>query len=222
MTDHSSVVVFDAYGTLLDFGSAVARHAGAIGPDATRLTELWRAKQLEYTWVLSLLGSYEPFWELTARALDFALASLPSVDPVFRQPLLDAYRSLDAYPEVGAVLSELRDRGLRTAVLSNGDPTMLNDAFAGAGLIPLLDRILSADQVRMFKTAPPVYALVTDAFGVSPEQVAFASSNRWDVAGAVAFGFRAVWVHRGGAPDEYPDHRPAAIVGDLRGLLPLV
>src|SRR3954449_9966225 len=138
-------VVFDAYGTLFDVHAAVARHAAAVGPEAARLSEIWRAKQLEYTWVLSLAGRYEPFWTLTQRALNHALACCPRVDPAVKPQLLDAYRTLDAYPEAAGVLTRLRERGAKTGILSNGDPGMLGDAVASAGLGALLDAVLSID-----------------------------------------------------------------------------
>ncbi len=213
------LVVFDAYGTLLDVNAAVARHADAVGPDAARLAELWRGKQLEYTWVTSLMRRYEPFWALTERALDHAMARLPSVPASVRASLLDAYRALDAYPEVADVLRALRGRGARTAVLSNGNAAMLDAAFSSAGLLPLLDRIVSVDEVRVFKTAPEVYALVAHHFDVAPAQVVFVSSNRWDVAGATAAGFRTLWVNRAGLPDEYDALAPTAVLRDLRGVL---
>jgi 2-haloacid dehalogenase len=218
-SDREPVYAFDAYGTLLDVGSAVARQAGAVGPDAARLSELWRAKQLEYTWVLSLLGRHEPFWDLTARALDYALAALPSVDRALREPLLDAYRHLAAYPEVVGVLATLRDRGARTAVLSNGNAAMLEEALHAAGLTPLLDRIVSVDEVGVFKTSPLAYGLLTSGFGVPADRVIFASSNRWDVAGAAAVGMRTIWVNRTGSPDEYLDLAPVARFVDVRGVL---
>ncbi len=211
-------VVFDAYGTLLDVHSAVARHAGRVGPGAARLSEIWRAKQLEYSWVLSLAGRYEPFWTLTERALDHALARCPEVDPGLRGPLLDSYRALDAYPEVPAALDALRARGLPLGVLSNGDPALLAAAVASAGLADRLDRVLSVEAAGVFKTDPRAYALVPAAFGAAPADTLFVSSNRWDVAGAAAFGFMAVWVNRAGMPDEYPGLDPAAVVENLGAL----
>ena len=210
--------VFDAYGTLFDVHSAVMRHAARIGPEAGAFSRLWRSKQLEYTWVLSLMGQWQDFWTLTGRALDVALASHPGVDPGLRPDLLAAYRVLDAYPEVPAALARLRARGVRTAILSNGESAMLAEAVASAGLGDRLDAVLSADAVQVFKTSPRVYALVEDALGAAPAEVAFVSSNRWDVAGAAAFGFRPVWVNRTGQPDEYPGLDPAATVPDLGGI----
>src|SRR3954468_9717418 len=201
-------VVFDAYGTLFDVHAAVALHAAAVGPDAARLSEVWRAKQLEYSWVLSLAGRYEPFWTLSERALDHAFARCPAVDRGLREALLDAYRTLDAFPDAAATLARLRERGVRTGILSNGSPAMLASAVRSAALGPLLDAVLSVDAAGVFKTrprtsdplaAPPgvskpsprTYALVTAALDCAPEEVVFVSSNRWDVAGAAAFGFSA-------------------------------
>ncbi|GEP09539.1 haloacid dehalogenase type II [Methylobacterium gnaphalii] len=214
-----SCVVFDAYGTLLDVHSAVQRHADGIGPEASSLSALWRVKQLEYSWVLSLIGGYQTFWSLTEQALDYALARHPTVDPALRQPLLDAYRALDAYPEVPDVLLRLREAGLRTAILSNGNQDMLDIAVASASLADRLDAVLSVDAVQVFKTSPKAYQLVLDRFSGTPAEVVFCSSNRWDIAGAAAFGFTAVWVNRQGLPDEYPDLAPTAVVKDLSALL---
>lgn len=217
----SAIYAFDAYGTLLNVHAAVARHASAVGADAGRLSDLWRAKQLEYSWVLSLMQRYEPFWNLTERALDHALARVPSVPTSVRGDLLDAYRRLSAYAEAPSVLKTLRARGCKTAVLSNGSPEMLHTAFDASGLLPLLDRMISADEVRVFKTSPRVYALVTSAFGVNPADVTLVSSNRWDVAGAIAFGMRAIWVNRFDSPMEYDELPPTAVCNDLHGVLQL-
>lgn len=210
--------VFDAYGTLFDVHSAVARHRGQIGAEADRLSEIWRAKQLEYSWVLSLTGAYEPFWILTERALAYALARCSAVDPGVKPVLMTAYRTLDAYPEVPEALAGLRARGLRTGILSNGDPGMLADAVASAGVADLIDAVLSVDAAGVFKTDPRSYALVPAALGLPASEIAFVSSNRWDVAGAAAFGFPCVWVNRLNLPDEYPDHRPVRVVASLTEL----
>lgn len=215
----AKAVIFDAYGTLFDVHSAVARHAARVGPDAARLSDIWRAKQLEYSWVLSLAGHYEPFWRLTEKALDYTLARHPGVDRAVRLLLLDAYRSLDAYEEVRPTLEALRARGLRTGILSNGDPEMLHAAVASAGLGGLLDPVLSVDAAGVFKTSPRTYDLVLEALGIAAAEVAFVSSNRWDIAGAAAVGFAPVWVNRLGLPDEYAELPPRAVVSSLEGLL---
>jgi 2-haloacid dehalogenase len=211
--------VFDAYGTLFDLNAAVARHRAAVGPDADRFSEMWRQKQIEYTWNHTLTGNYLNFWTLTQRALDYCFERFPSVDRKLRQSLLDAYFKLDAYPDAQSVLRELKSRGDRAAILTNGSPDMVGAAVEAAGLKGLLEIVLSVDAVKMFKTRPETYTLVTKHFACKPADVVFVSSNRWDAFGATSFGFRTVWVNRAKAPDEYPDHPPAAVVSSLSGLL---
>ncbi|MGA8654362.1 MAG: haloacid dehalogenase type II [Xanthobacteraceae bacterium] len=214
-----SAYVFDAYGTLFDVHAAIARHRAAAGSDADRFSEIWRIKQLEYSWTLSLAGHYADFWTLTERALDFAFARVPSVDRSLRPKLLQAYLTLDAFADARAALVELKARGLQLAILSNGSPRMLAAAVEAAGIASHLNAILSVEAVRRYKPRPEVYALATDALALQPSDVAFVSSNRWDVMGAVSFGFQAYWVNRAGLPDEYPDFQPLRQIGDLAALL---
>jgi 2-haloacid dehalogenase len=215
------IFVFDAYGTLFDVHAALTRHRQAAGPDADRLSELWRTKQLEYTWALTLAGRYADFWTLTERALDFALARFPSVDEALKPKLLDAYLTLDAFADARAALHELKTQGCKAAILSNGTPHMLDSAIEAAGLGQDLDQVLSVDSIRMYKPRSEVYQLVTDAFHVAPAEVRFISSNRWDVMGATAFGFRAIWVNRRRLPDEYVDLSPTTTLPDLKGVVAL-
>jgi 2-haloacid dehalogenase len=221
MARASIVTVFDAYGTLFDVNAAIAHHRAAAGPDADRFSDIWRAKQLEYTWTGTLAGRYTDFWTLTQQALDYTFMRMPSVDRRLHSDLLDAYLKLDAFPDARQVLTELKRQGERTAILSNGSPAMLASAVEAAGMAHDLDAVLSVDAVKMYKPRPEVYALVTARFKVEPSRVTFVSSNRWDAMGATAFGFRAIWVNRSRAPDEYGDLPPAATVADLRGLLTL-
>jgi len=213
-----SAFVFDAYGTLFDVHAAVRRHAESAGPDGQLLSEIWRAKQLEYSWTRTLMGAYLDFWQLTEQALDFALRKVTSVDPAIRQPLLDAYWRLDCYPEVPAVLRELKAGGGRIAILSNGSPAMLESAVRSAGLDLVVDEIFSVDQVKRFKTDPSAYDMVATAWRLYPGKISFQSSNRWDAAGAKKFGFRTVWVNRHGQPDEYLDYPPDMVLASLDGL----
>jgi 2-haloacid dehalogenase len=215
----SGLFVFDAYGTLFDVHAAIGRHRAAVGADADRVSELWRSKQLEYTWTLTLAGRYVDFWTLTQRALDFALARCPNVDPHLKPRLLDAYFALDAYPDARAALAALKARGDRTAILSNGSPDMLNGAVDAAQIGDQLDAVLSVDAVRQYKPRREVYELVTKTFSVAPGGVVFVSSNRWDVMGAASFGFRALWINRAAMPDEYPDATPIATLTDLGAVL---
>src|SRR2546423_11445131 len=177
----SPAFVFDAYGTLFDVHAAIARHRGEVGPEADRLSDLWRSKQLEYTWTLTLAGRYADFWSLTQQALDHAFARVPSADRSLRPKLLEAYRRLDSFPDARATLHELKRRGHRTAILSNGSPDMLESAVSAAGIGGDLDLVLSVDAIRMYKPRPEVYALVLAAMQVKAKEVLFVSSNRWDV-----------------------------------------
>jgi 2-haloacid dehalogenase len=214
----AAAYVFDAYGTLFDVHSAVARHAGDVGPNAARVSEIWRNKQLEYSWTRTAMDRYRDFWTLTEEALDFALASVPQSNPKAKPALLEAYRSLDCYPEVPEVLSRLKRGNNKLAILSNGSPDMLESAVSSAGIGHLLDDVFSVHALARFKTAPQTYGLVTSAYGVEPQEVSFQSSNRWDVAGAAAFGFRCNWINRSSQPEEYRDLAPVAVLQDLNGL----
>ncbi len=216
----TDAVVFDAYGTLFDVHAAVMRQAGRIGDQARAFSDLWRTKQLEYSWVLSLAGRYENFWQLTERALDYAFARFPDIDRSLRTDLLDAYRSLDPYPDAGPALAALLKAGFKTAILSNGNRTMLADAVSAAGFGALLDATLSVEDAGIFKTAPATYALVEARLGVPPGRTLFVSSNRWDVAGATAFGFPCLWINRAGLPDEYEALPPVGRVTSLAAIAP--
>jgi 2-haloacid dehalogenase len=198
-----AAVVFDAYGTLLDIHAAVGRHAARLGADAAAVSALWRAKQLEYSWILSQAGTYEDFWQLTDRALSHALAVHGVADEELRAALLDAYRRLDAWPDAAATLKRLRAAGLATAILSNGSPEMLESAVSAAGLAPVLDAVLSVHPLRRYKPHPSIYALATAHFGCQPHEIAFVSANAWDAYGAARFGFRVHWLNRAGQPAEY-------------------
>lgn len=216
---NQSAFVFDAYGTLFDVHSAVSRHSALVGPDAARVSEIWRNKQLEYSWTRTAMGRYRDFWSLTEEALDFALAIVPGANAKAKPQLMKAYETLDCYREVREVLQSLKERGHSLAILSNGSPAMLESAVKSARLAELLDDVFSVHQLKKFKTVPETYALVTERYGIAPEGISFQSSNRWDIAGAAAFGFRCNWINRAGQPDEYADLPPVAQLQDLRGLL---
>ena len=194
--------VFDAYGTLFDVHSPVGRLRPQIGAKADELSQLWRTKQLEYTWLRALMGRHAHFWQVTGDALDYALARLGIEPGPIREPLMDAYLAPHAYPEVLDTLRRLRAAGLKLAILSNGEPAMLAAAVEGAGLGLLLDAVLSVEEVGVFKPHPSVYQLAVHQLDVPAHQIAFQSSNAWDVNGAACFGLRPVWINRFGAPAE--------------------
>jgi len=184
------------------------------------LSQDWRAKQLEYTFVRSLAGPshHRDFSRLTDEALAFVAARFGIADEALLADLRAAYRALDAYPEVKPVLAALRAAGRRTAILSNGAPAMLAEGIEAAGLTSLLDAVLSVEAVGVFKPDARVYRLATQRFGVAPEEIAFVSSNAWDAFGALEFGFRVVWVNRAGQPDEYGLRGRVQEVSDLTPL----
>jgi 2-haloacid dehalogenase len=213
-----AIFVFDAYGTLFDVHAAIARFRGQCGPDADRMSEIWRSKQLEYTWTLTLAGHYTDFWTLTERALDFALARFPAVNKTIKPKLLEAYFQLDTFSDARSALRALKAKGHKTGILSNGSPNMLKGAVDGAGLRGDLDAVLSVDALKMFKPRPEVYRLVTDNFKCKAGDVTFVSSNRWDVMAGTSVGFRSLWVNRSKMPDEYLDFSPLQTLSDLNAL----
>lgn len=192
--------VFDAYGTLFDVHSVV--EAGReITADPVALSLLWRQKQLEYTWLRSLMGRYEDFWSVTDAALRYAIRRLGlTASDAQRERLMAAYLSLACFPEVRPALDRLAGRG--RAILSNGSPRMLAAAVASSGLAACFDHVLSVDTVKTFKPSPAVYALGPDALGIPAGNLLFVSSNAWDVAGAKAYGYRVAWCNRANVPDE--------------------
>ena len=215
----SKYFVFDAYGTLFDVHSAAGKYRDEIGADWDRLSQVWRAKHLEYTWIYGRLGIAKDFWTLTGDSLDYAIASVGGIPAGMRAKLLDAYLTLDAYDEVPDVLRGLKKAGATTAILSNGDPDMLDAAIKSAGIANLLDAAVSVKDAGTFKPDFKVYELVTSRFGCAAGAVSFQSSNRWDAAAAKAFGFQAVWINRMNMPSEYNDLAPDHVVSDLRPLL---
>ncbi len=194
--------VFDAYGTLFDFAAAARRCNDELGDHAVKLSALWRDRQLQYTWLRAAQGRHADFWQVTGDSLDFALETMRIERPGLRERLMELYLTLDAFPEVPEVLRKLRAAGLRTAILSNGTPKMLEAAVRGANLEGLFDAVLSVEQVGVYKPHPKVYQLAVDTFGLPAEAFAFQSSNAWDAHAASAFGMRVVWCNRYNQPRE--------------------
>lgn len=210
--------VFDAYGTLFDVHSAVGRHRSRLGDKADPVSALWRGKQLEYTWLRSLMGRHADFRQVTQDALDYAFDAHDIADQSLRDALMAAYLRLDCYPEVPEVLERLKKNGLKTAILSNGSPDMLEAAVASAGIAGLLDAVLSIEDVGVYKPDPRVYRLAVDRFGVTADQISFQSSNGWDVAGAASFGFKVAWINRFGQRRERLPYGPDAELETLSQL----
>ena len=216
--------VFDAYGTLFDVHSAARRAGDALGDKAAAVSAVWRDKQLQYTWLRSLMGTHTGFWQVTGEALDFALAAHGIEDDALRDRLMELYLSLEAYPDVVPALSKLRAGGKQTAILSNGSPDMLGAAVESAGLDRILDASLSIEEVGIYKPDARVYQLAVDRLGVAAKRICFVSTNCWDAHRAAHFGFTVAWMNRFGQQDERLPGRPATVMqglDELPGLLGL-
>jgi 2-haloacid dehalogenase len=201
--------VFDAYGTLFDVNSVNALAESLAPRQGLALSQLWRTKQLQYTWLQSLMAPAQPrqdFATITTLALDYAVSALIApIDAQGRQALVDAYRTLAPYPDAISTLEQLAPRP--RAILSNGTRAMLDPLVAASGLAPLLDAVISVDEADAYKPSPRVYQLALDHLGVPASRIGFVSANGWDAAGARAFGFTTFWINRDGVPIER--HAPA-------------
>jgi len=214
--------VFDAYGTLFDYGAAAAGCRDVLGGRFAALTALWRDKQLQYTWLRAIEGRHADFWAVTGDALDYALAALGLADADLRTRLMNLYLTLAAFPEVPDVLRRLQAGGLKTAILSNGTPKMLAAAVANAGIGASLDAVLSVEEVQVYKPNAEVYSLAVERLGLPAEAIAFVSSNGWDAWAAADFGLRALWCNRQRQPPERLPGEPAAVIASLGELPALV
>jgi 2-haloacid dehalogenase len=214
--------VFDAYGTLFDFASAARGCRDVLGDAIEKLSALWRDKQLQYTWLRAVQGRHADFWQVTGDALDFALETLAIEKPGLRDRLMNLYLTLEPFPEVPEVLRQLKTASLRTAILSNGSPMMLDAVVRGSGLSPLVDAVLSVESVSVYKPHPKVYQLAVDRLGIPAAAIAFQSSNAWDAYAASAFGMRVVWCNRYGQRPERLPGKPDRMVRSLAELPELV
>jgi len=210
--------VFDAYGTLFDVHSAVGKHRERLGDIADQVSAVWRTKQLEYTWLRSLMGRHADFWQVTREALEFAFEMHAVKDSELSADLMDAYLQLNCYPEVPEALAKLNKRGFAIAILSNGTPAMLEAAVKNSRLEELIPQIFSVETAGIFKPDPRVYQIAVDALSVKPEEIIFQSSNAWDAAGAAAYGFKVAWVNRFGQSPERLPGKPHIELKDLSEL----
>jgi 2-haloacid dehalogenase len=214
--------VFDAYGTLFDFAAAARNCRDVLGDDIDRLTALWRDKQLQYTWLRAAQGRHADFWQVTGDALNFSLETLGLTEPGLRDRLMSLYLTLDPFPEVSGVLARLKATGIRTAILSNGSPAMLDAAVKAAKLETLLDAVLSVEEVGVYKPHPRVYQLAVDRLGIPASAISFQSSNAWDAYAASAFGMQVVWCNRYGQHRERLPGSPDREIKSLAELPALV
>jgi len=210
--------VFDAYGTLFDFNSAVGRHRERLGNVADQVSALWRTKQLEYTWLRSLMGKHAEFWQVTQDALDYALDAFAVTDRNLRNDIINTYLELDCYPDVKGTLKKLKTGGLQLVILSNGTPAMLDAAVKSSGLVDLIDRILSVEEVGIYKPDQRVYRLATDRLNLQAKQIVFLSANAWDAVGAANAGLRVAWINRFGQRRERLPSQPDVEIKSLAEL----
>jgi 2-haloacid dehalogenase len=214
--------VFDAYGTLFDVNSAARVAQDSLGEKWQPLAELWRLKQLQYTWLRGLGGRHADFWQVTGDALDFAMSTLQVEDKALRFRLMNLYLALVTYPEVPDTLRRLKTGGMRLAILSNGTPAMLEAAVTTAGIADFFDAVLSVEEVKVYKPHPSVYQVACDRLNVGADRVCFLSSNGWDAYSAKAFGFRALWCNRLGQEPERIPETPDAQIATLAELPDMV
>lgn len=216
-------LAFDAYGTLFDVHSVIALGEQLFPGHGTALSNAWRLKQLQYTWTRSLMGRYADFWKVTEDGLVFAAKSLKlDLDPGKRRQLMDAYLALAPFADVVPGLEALATAGCELAILSNGSPRMLRQAVHNAGLDRLLSRIISVDELQIYKPSPRVYELAPAKLGIALEATGFVSSNSWDVAGAASFGLTTFWINRGHQPADELGFPAQHEIGQLTDLLPLL
>jgi len=207
--------VFDAYGTLFDVLSAAKRCRDTLGEKAEALGQLWRMRQLEYSWLRSLMGTHAGFWQITGEALDFAMQSMKIEDKGLRARLMDLFLDIEAFPDARHVLETLKLAGRPAAILSNGTPEMLVAAVKSADVAGLLQHVISIEDAGIYKPHRTVYGLATRRLDLPAERICFVSSNGWDAAAAAHFGFQAVWVNRLGQPRE---RLPGTLAAEIAGM----
>ena len=211
--------VFDAYGTLFDVHSPLRKLAPEVGEKAEEISRLWRQKQLEYTWLRSLMGVHADFWHVTGDALDYALEFHGVDEPGLKDQLMALYLKLEPYPEVAAALQAVRARGRQTVILSNGSPSMLESAVRHSGLDKLFNLVLSVEDVGIYKPSRRVYRHAMQKLAIhDAPSICFVSANTWDAQAAAAFGFQVARVDRFGLKDDRIPGRPAALIKDLSEL----
>ena len=216
--DNIRAVVFDAYGTLFDPSSISETLRQFLPGHADAVLRCWRQKQLEYTWLRTLMERYRDFYSLTEEALQFALQQeQQSLPPEAIRELVGAYYELQAFPDAVHALRELSAH-YTLAILSNANPSLLERASMHTGLEEWLDAIISADRVKCYKPRPEVYALATAKLGVRADEMLFASSNTWDIAGAASAGLQTAWIRRHPSAMEQLGFQPDMVLDNLQAL----
>ena len=220
--NNKKACIFDAYGTLFDVNAACRELSLDVGDKWQDLANLWRLRQVEYTWLRNSMNEYIDFWEITSGALDYAMEVLDIHDKKLRQQLLELYLKLEAYPEVKEILQKLKDKKFRTGILSNGSKQMLDSAVKNANIEDLLDVVISVEECKIYKPSSEVYDLVEKKTDIKKDNVTFFSSNAWDMHAAANYGFKTIWVNRFDGVLEKLPGKPSAIVKTLNNIDELI
>ena len=220
--NNTKACIFDAYGTLFDVNAACRELSLDVGDKWQDLANLWRLRQVEYTWLRNSMNEYIDFWEITSGALDYAMEVLDIHDKKLREQLLELYLKLEAYPEVKEILQKLKDKNYRTGILSNGNTQMLDSAVKNANIEDLLDVVISVEECKIYKPSSEVYDLVERKINIQKDKVVFFSSNAWDMHAAANYGFKTIWVNRFDGKLERLPGKPSAIVKSLNNIDELI
>ena len=214
-------IVFDAYGTLFDVNSAAEKCKGKIGDKWEGFANFWRTTQLEYTWLRSLMKRHKDFWQVTEDSLDKSMKTF-SIDSSMKNELLDLYKKLSPYSEVKGVLSSLKEKKYKLAILSNGTPTLLNELVKSNNLVNIFDDLFSIEEVGIYKPDSKVYDMPIKKYQIKADEIAFLSSNTWDVSGGGNYGYNAIWVNRNKNIFDNLDYKPKNEVSDLTQIVDIV
>ena len=214
-------IVFDAYGTLFDVNSAAEKCKGKIGDKWEAFSYFWRATQLEYTWLRSLMKRHKDFWQITEESLDKSMKVF-NIDKNMKNELLNLYKILSPYPEVKEILENLKDKNFKLAILSNGTPALLKGLVKNNNLNDLFDDLFSIEEVKIYKPDSKVYDLPVKKYKVKPEEIVFLSANTWDVSGGGNYGYNSIWVNRSNHTFDKLDYSPIKELKDLKGLLEII
>ena len=217
----AKAIIFDAYGTLFDVNSAAENCKDKIGEKWERFANFWRTTQLEYTWLRSLMKRHKDFWSITEESLDKSMKVF-NIDTNMKSELLNLYKILSPYPEVKEVLTDLKKKNLKLAILSNGTPDLINELVSTNNLDTNFDDLFSIEEVKIYKPDSRVYDLPIKKYKIKPEKVVFLSANTWDVSGGGNFGYNAVWVNRTNSHFDNLDYKPKKEIKNLKGLLEIV
>ena len=218
---NTKAVVFDAYGTLFDVNSAAKKCKDKIGNEWESFANFWRTTQLEYTWLRSLMRRHRDFWNVTEDSLNKSM-KVYGIDKNMKNELLDLYKVLSPYPEVNEVLKNLKNKKFKIAILSNGNPTLLNDLVTSNNLNNLFDDLFSVEEVKIYKPDPRVYELPLKKYSIKANQVTFLSANTWDVSGGGNFGYNSIWVNRNNSEFDILDYQPKIEINNLKQLLDII